>query len=39
MTTKSLILYKFKFKNDDTLLFGRESAGVPDHIHNSMNIN
>ncbi len=23
----------FKFKPDDILLFGRESAGVPDHVH------
>ena len=23
----------FKFKNDDTMLFGRESAGVPNSIH------
>ena len=37
LTTKSTESYStFKFKNDDTLLFGRESAGVPDHIHNSI---
>lgn len=24
---------RFSFRPDDTLLFGRESAGVPDHIH------
>ena len=30
MTTKGSINYtKFKFKPDDTILFGRESAGVP----------
>jgi tRNA (cytidine/uridine-2'-O-)-methyltransferase len=34
MTTKSAKSYvTFKFKNNDTLLFGRESAGVPDHVH------
>ena len=37
LTTKSAESYiKFEFKNDDTLLFGRESAGVPDNIHNSI---
>ena len=34
MTTKSSISYaKFKFKKNDTILFGRESAGVPEKIH------
>tara|TARA_B100000003_G_scaffold186400_1_gene181285 strand:+ start:287 stop:760 length:474 start_codon:yes stop_codon:yes gene_type:complete len=34
MTTKASISYtKFKFKKDDTILFGRESAGVPKKIH------
>ena len=34
MTTKGSINYtKFKFKHDDTILFGRESAGVPERIH------
>ena len=34
MTTKGSINYtKFKFKPDDTILFGRESAGVPDYVH------
>ena len=34
MTTKGPINYtKFKFKHDDTILFGRESAGVPEKIH------
>ena len=34
MTTKGSINYtNFKFKNDDTILFGRESAGVPDKVH------
>lgn len=23
----------FEYRNDDILLFGRESAGVPDHVH------
>jgi tRNA (cytidine/uridine-2'-O-)-methyltransferase len=37
LTTKSTTSYTgFKFKNDDTLLFGRESAGVPEHVHNSI---
>jgi len=37
LTTKSDESYfSFKFKNNDTLLFGRESAGVPIHIHNSI---
>ena len=34
MTTKSKKNYHhFKFKKNDFLLFGRESAGVPDEIH------
>ena len=34
MTTKSKKFYHhFKFKKHDFLLFGRESAGVPDKIH------
>ena len=34
MTTKASISYtKFKFNKNDTILFGRESAGVPDNIH------
>ena len=34
MTTKAKKnLTSFKFKKDDTLLFGRESAGVPDIVH------
>ena len=34
MTTKGSINYtKFKFKNNDTILFGRESAGVPEKVH------
>ena len=35
MTTKATKSYtKFKFEKDDTILFGRESAGVPKKIHN-----
>ena len=34
MTTKAKKLYHtFKFKKNDMLLFGRESAGVPEEIH------
>ena len=34
MTTKGSISYtKFNFKSDDTILFGRESAGVPEKVH------
>ena len=34
MTTKSReSLYNFKFHPSDILLFGRESAGVPENIH------
>ena len=34
MTTKAKKLYhKFKFKKNDMLLFGKESAGVPNEIH------
>ena len=34
MTTKGSISYTdFKFKSDDTILFGRESAGVPEKVH------
>jgi len=35
MTTKSKKKYNnFKFKQNDTLLFGRESQGVPKTVHN-----
>ena len=38
MTTKASISYtKFKFKDNDTILFGRESAGVPEKIHKVVN--
>ena len=34
MTTKASISYtKFKFNDNDTILFGRESAGVPANVH------
>ncbi len=34
MTTKASVSYaKFKFEKNDTILFGRESAGVPEKIH------
>tara|TARA_B100001769_G_C21976013_1_gene524905 strand:+ start:135 stop:608 length:474 start_codon:yes stop_codon:yes gene_type:complete len=34
ITTKAEKSYtKFKFKSNDTILFGRESAGVPESIH------
>jgi tRNA (cytidine/uridine-2'-O-)-methyltransferase len=37
MTTKATKNYhKFKFKKNDVLLFGRESAGVPESLHNSI---
>ena len=35
MTTKASISYtRFKFDKNDTILFGRESAGVPESVHN-----
>ncbi len=35
MTTKAPETYtNFKFKKNDTILFGRESAGVPKRLHN-----
>jgi len=35
MTTKGKEkYYNFKFKSQDTILFGRESAGVPKKVHN-----
>ena len=34
MTTKASVSYtKFKFQIGDTILFGRESAGVPENVH------
>jgi len=38
MTTKAKKnYYNFKFSKHDTLLFGRESAGVPKEVHNNAN--
>ena len=38
MTTKASVSYtKFKFKKNDTILFGRESAGVPESVHQLIN--
>ena len=38
ITTKATSLYtEFNFKSDDTLLFGRESAGVPVKVHDKIN--
>ena len=35
-TTKAALpLHGFAFRADDVLLFGRESAGVPDHVHDA----
>ena len=37
MTTKAKKSYhKFKFKKNDILLFGRESAGVPESLHTTI---
>ena len=37
MTTKAKKNYHtFRFKKDDILLFGRESAGVPKNLHNTI---
>ncbi len=32
-TRASQSAYDFAFRSDDVLLFGKESAGVPDHVH------
>ncbi|MFK5997013.1 MAG: tRNA (cytidine(34)-2'-O)-methyltransferase [Rhodobacterales bacterium] len=38
MTTKATeTLWDFQFRPNDTILMGRESAGVPDHVHNQCN--
>ena len=35
LTTKSdKIYYNYNFNNNDILIFGRESAGVPEKVHN-----
>lgn len=37
LTTKASVEYTtFKFQDNDILLVGRESAGVPDKVHNSV---
>ena len=37
MTTKAAVSYtKFKFQKNDTILFGRESAGVPEKVHKTL---
>ena len=37
MTTKAKKHYhKFKFKKNDMMLFGRESAGVPESLHKTI---
>ena len=37
MTTKAKKKYhEFKFNKNDILLFGRESAGVPENLHKSI---
>ena len=37
LTTKGAQSYvSFGFQNDDILLLGRESAGVPDYVHNAV---
>ncbi|MDC3017235.1 tRNA (cytidine(34)-2'-O)-methyltransferase [Pelagibacteraceae bacterium] len=37
LTTKSKkSYYDYKFQSNDIILFGRESAGVPDFVHNSV---
>ena len=37
MTTKAKKHYhKFKFKRNDLMLFGRESAGVPEYLHKTI---
>jgi len=38
ITTKSIKSYTdFNYRANDTILFGRESAGVPEHIHKLVN--
>ena len=37
MTTKASVSYtSFKFNKNDTILFGRESGGVPNKVHKSI---
>ena len=38
MTTKASVSYtEFKFEKNDTILFGRECAGVPESVHQLIN--
>ncbi|EDZ60952.1 rRNA Methylase [Candidatus Pelagibacter sp. HTCC7211] len=38
MTTKASVSYtEFKFEKNDTILFGRESSGVPESVHQLIN--
>ena len=38
MTTKASVSYiEFKFEKNDTILFGRESAGVSENVHQLIN--
>ena len=38
ITTKGAMSYtEFNYKTSDTLLFGRESAGVPNRVHEAVN--
>jgi tRNA (cytidine/uridine-2'-O-)-methyltransferase len=37
LTTRAITVYhRFAFEPDDILLLGRESAGVPDHVHEAV---
>ena len=39
ITTKAKKSYTdFIFRSDDIILFGRETAGVPEEVHNAVNI-
>jgi tRNA (cytidine/uridine-2'-O-)-methyltransferase len=39
LTTKASLTYTdFAFRADDTLLLGRESAGVPDSVHDAADV-
>ena len=39
LTTKSQKSYfNYKFQSNDIILFGRESAGAPDYVHNTVNV-
>ncbi|MBO0750645.1 MAG: tRNA (cytidine(34)-2'-O)-methyltransferase [Bradyrhizobiaceae bacterium] len=38
-TTKAAVSYlDHRYREDDILLFGRESAGVPDHVHDAADV-